>query len=164
MLEITETALLRATPHTLAALHRLRDLGVKAVIDDFGTGYFSLSHLRQFPVDSLKVASEFVHDSGVDSRSSALASAIVAMGKALDLTTVAEGIESADQLQRMRTLGCLYGQGFYFARPMPLASIESQFATATGGTRAKRGRRRVALKPTRSTGALPAPGLEAATA
>ena len=128
MLEITETALLRATPQTMATLHDLRSLGIKAVIDDFGTGYFSLSHLRQFPVDALKVASEFVRDAGVDDRSAALASAIVAMGRALELTTVAEGIETAEQAQRMAALGCVYAQGYYFARPVGLASIGVELA------------------------------------
>jgi diguanylate cyclase (GGDEF)-like protein len=128
MLEITETALLRATPQTMAALEKLRSLGIKAVIDDFGTGYFSLSHLRQFPVDALKVASEFVRDAGVDTRSAALASAIVAMGRALDLTTVAEGIETAEQGRRMAALGCAFGQGFYYAHPVGAASIKPELA------------------------------------
>lgn len=128
MLEITETALLRATPQTLATLHHLRSRGIRAVIDDFGTGYFSLSHLRQFPVDALKVASEFVRDAAADSTSSALASAVVAMGKALDVTTVAEGIETAGEMRRMAALGCVYGQGFYFARPADLASVAADLA------------------------------------
>jgi diguanylate cyclase (GGDEF)-like protein len=117
ILEITETALLKATPPTIATLDSLRDMGVRVVIDDFGTGYFSLSHLRQFPVDALKIASEFVQDVEADSRSSALAGAIVAMSESLHIVTVAEGIETADQAERMRSLGCTYGQGYFFARP-----------------------------------------------
>ena len=116
VLEITETALLRATPTTVATLHAVRALGVRTVIDDFGTGYFSLSHLRQFPVDALKIASEFVQDTDRASKSSALAGAIVAMGRSLDIETVAEGIETAEQADRMRDLGCLFGQG-YALRP-----------------------------------------------
>jgi EAL domain-containing protein (putative c-di-GMP-specific phosphodiesterase class I) len=123
ILEITETALLRATPTTIATLAELRSLGVRTVIDDFGTGYFSLSHLRQFPVDVLKVASEFVQDDGVDSKSSALAGAIVALSRSLGITTVAEGIETAEQAARMRDLGCEYGQGYFFARPMTSAEF-----------------------------------------
>jgi EAL domain-containing protein (putative c-di-GMP-specific phosphodiesterase class I) len=118
-LEITETALLRATPKTIATLEDLRHLGVRIVIDDFGTGYFSLSHLRQFPVDILKIASEFVQVSEGDAKTSALAGAIVALGRSLEIRTVAEGIETEDQAQRMRNLGCAYGQGYYFARPTP---------------------------------------------
>ncbi len=117
-LEITETALLRATSSTIATLESLRFLGVHVVIDDFGTGYFSLSHLRQFPVDTLKIASEFVQTPGHDVKSAALAGAIVAMSDSLRITTVAEGIEDADQADRMRTLGCTYGQGYFFARPV----------------------------------------------
>ena len=122
-LEITETALLRATPSTVATLESLRALGVHIVIDDFGTGYFSLSHLRQFPVDTLKIASEFVQTPGHDAKSAALAGAIVAMSESLRITTVAEGIEDAEQAGRMRALGCTYGQGYFFARPMAGDSI-----------------------------------------
>ena len=117
-LEITETALLKATPSTIETLESLRGLGVQVVIDDFGTGYFSLSHLRQFPVDILKIASEFVEIADGDSKSAALAGAIVAMGRSLGIQTVAEGIETAEQAARMRVLGCTYGQGFYFAHPV----------------------------------------------
>jgi predicted signal transduction protein with EAL and GGDEF domain len=117
-LEITETALLKATPSTIATLEALRDLGVSVVIDDFGTGYFSLSHLRQFPVDVLKIASEFVQVPYSDSKTAALAGAIVAMGRSLGIKTVAEGIETAEQAARMRDLGCAYGQGYFFAKPV----------------------------------------------
>jgi diguanylate cyclase (GGDEF)-like protein len=117
-LEITETALLRATPATVATLESLRALGVEIVIDDFGTGYFSLSHLRQFPVDTLKIASEFVQTPGSDAKSAALAGAIVALSESLRITTVAEGIEEAEQAARMRELGCTFGQGYFFGRPM----------------------------------------------
>jgi diguanylate cyclase (GGDEF)-like protein len=122
-LEITETALLKATPSTTATLEALRDLGVSVVIDDFGTGYFSLSHLRQFPVDVLKIASEFVQVPDTDSKTAALAGAIVAMGRSLGIKTVAEGIETAEQAVRMRELGCAYGQGYFFAKPLDDARI-----------------------------------------
>jgi diguanylate cyclase (GGDEF)-like protein len=127
ILELTETALLKATPTTIELLHELRDLGVRMVIDDFGTGYFSLSHLRQFPVDALKIAAEFVQDSDATSRSSALAGAIVAMSRSLGLLTVAEGIETSAQAARMRALGCTFGQGYHFARPLPLTGIVRAF-------------------------------------
>jgi diguanylate cyclase (GGDEF)-like protein len=122
-LEITETALLKATPSTIETLESLRGLGVQVVIDDFGTGYFSLSHLRQFPVDVLKIASEFVEIAEGDSKSAALAGAIVAMGRSLGIQTVAEGIETAEQAARMRALGCTYGQGYYFAHPVADSEI-----------------------------------------
>jgi diguanylate cyclase (GGDEF)-like protein len=134
-LEITETALLRATPKTIATLEELRYLGVRIVIDDFGTGYFSLSHLRQFPVDILKIASEFVQVPEGDAKTSALAGAIVALGRSLEIRTVAEGIETEDQAQRMRDLGCAYGQGYHFAKPTPGTEIASGAFDALMGVR-----------------------------
>ena len=125
ILEITETALIKATSTTVATLDSLRALGVRVVIDDFGTGYFSLSHLRQFPVDALKIAGEFVQVAEGDSRSAALAGAIVALGESLDIATVAEGIETQEHAERMRALGCTYGQGYYFARPVGAEEIEA---------------------------------------
>jgi diguanylate cyclase (GGDEF)-like protein len=139
VIEITETALLRATPTTVETLQDLRDLGVRVVIDDFGTGYFSLSHLRQFPVDALKIAGEFTQEgeSATATRSSALAAAIVAMARSLGIDTVAEGIETPAQAERMRSLRCTYGQGFHFAHPLlaeeiPVAAlgIEASLAEA----------------------------------
>ncbi len=124
ILEITETAVIKATSPTVATLGALQSLGVRVVIDDFGTGYFSLSHLRQFPVDALKIASEFVQVTEGDSRSAALADAIIALGDSLKIATVAEGIETKEHAERMRSLGCTYGQGFYFAKPLTPAEIE----------------------------------------
>jgi diguanylate cyclase (GGDEF)-like protein len=124
-IEITETALLRATPGTIATLDALRELGVRIAIDDFGTGYFSLSHLRQFPVDVLKIASEFVQVTEGDARSSALAGGVLALSQSLDIVTVAEGIETSEQARRMRSLGCIYGQGYLFAQPVPAADIDA---------------------------------------
>lgn len=123
-LEITETALLKATPTTIAVLESVREMGVRVVIDDFGTGYFSLSHLRQFPVDMLKVASEFVQVPATDTKSAAIAGAILAMSQSLKIWTVAEGIETSEQAARMRALGCTYGQGYYFAKPQTDAEID----------------------------------------
>ena len=128
VLEITETALLRATPGTIATLVELRALGVRTVIDDFGTGYFSLSHLRQFPIDVLKIAGEFVQDADADPKSPALARAIVAMGRSMGMATVAEGIETAEQAASMRALGCTYGQGFFFSYPLSDTDVVAAFA------------------------------------
>ncbi|HEX7196577.1 MAG TPA: EAL domain-containing protein, partial [Candidatus Limnocylindria bacterium] len=125
VLELTETALIKATTATVATLESLRALGVRVVIDDFGTGYFSLSHLRQFPVDALKIAGEFVQVAEGDTRSAALAGAIVALGESLEIATVAEGIETQEHAERMRALGCTYGQGYFFARPIPAAEIDA---------------------------------------
>jgi diguanylate cyclase (GGDEF)-like protein len=140
-LEITETALLKATTPTMAILAELRTLGVQVVIDDFGTGYFSLSHLRQFPVDALKIAGEFVQVSNTDARSAALAGAIVALSQSLGITTVAEGIETAEQAKRMTALGCTYGQGFFYAQPMEQAEIDTGVAGLATAVRRQRRRR-----------------------
>ncbi len=128
VLEITETALLKATPATIATLAELRALGVRTVIDDFGTGYFSLSHLRQFPIDILKIAGEFVQDADADPKSPALARAIVAMGRSMNMATVAEGIETAEQAASMRALGCTYGQGYFFSFPLSDVDVVAAFA------------------------------------
>ncbi len=128
VLEITETALLRATPATIATLADLQGLGIRTVIDDFGTGYFSLSHLRQFPIDILKIAGEFVQDADADPKSPALARAIVAMGRSMRMATVAEGIETAQQAASMRALGCTYGQGYFFSYPLSDTDVVAAFA------------------------------------
>jgi diguanylate cyclase (GGDEF)-like protein len=157
MLEITETALLKATGPTMATLSELRSLDVQVVIDDFGTGYFSLSHLRQFPVDALKIAREFVQDSNTDARSAALAGAIVALSQSLGITTVAEGIETAEQAKRMETLGCAYGQGFFFAVPMEQAEIDKGVAGLATAVRQQRRRRTDAAPSAATTPVAPAP-------
>ena len=120
VIEITEAAFLRATPATIETLQALRTLGVRLVIDDFGTGYFPLSHLRQFPVDALKIAGEFTQlvDGEADARSSAMAAAIVAMARLLGIETVAEGIETEAQSEWVRSLQCTHGQGYFFDRPL----------------------------------------------
>jgi diguanylate cyclase (GGDEF)-like protein len=128
VLEITETALLRATPATIATLVDLQALGIRTVIDDFGTGYFSLSHLRQFPIDILKIAGEFVQDADADPKSPALARAIIAMGRSMKMATVAEGIETAEQAASMRALGCTYGQGYFFSYPLSDTDVVAAFA------------------------------------
>ena len=149
IIELTETALIRANTDTVATLETLRGLGVRVVIDDFGTGYFSLSHLRQFPVDALKIAAEFVQVGDGDSRSAALAGAIVALGDSLGIATVAEGIETEQQAERMRGLGSTFGQGYFFAPPLDGAEIEAgveglatphRWAARSADPKRKRGR------------------------
>jgi diguanylate cyclase (GGDEF)-like protein len=167
ILEITETALIKATATTVETLEALRGLGVRVVIDDFGTGYFSLSHLRQFPVDALKIAGEFVQVNEGDSRSAALAGAIVALGQSLDITTVAEGIETRAQAERMRSLGCKFGQGYFFAQPFGeadladgiaglVASTGRSEASSEAAAAAPRPRRRPRSSRRRTTGLEPA--------
>jgi diguanylate cyclase (GGDEF)-like protein len=156
MLEITETALLKATGPTMDTLAELRALGVQIGIDDFGTGYFSLSHLRQFPVDALKIASEFVQGSSTDVRSAALAGAMVALSQSLDIVAVAEGIETGAQAKRMEALGCTFGQGYFFAAPMEQAEIDRGVAGLATAVRRQRRRRTDAPAPTATPTAAPA--------
>ena len=120
MLEITESVYLDGDrQHLTKALERLRTLGVQFALDDFGTGYASLSHLRQFAVDRIKVDQSFVQDIGKSADSAAIVRAIVSLGLALGLQVVAEGVETEAQLSFMTEVGCELIQGYYFARPMP---------------------------------------------
>jgi EAL domain-containing protein (putative c-di-GMP-specific phosphodiesterase class I) len=131
-LEITESILMRDIDLTIERLQRLKDLGVQLAIDDFGTGYSSLNYLRQFPVDIVKIDRSFVDgiEAGGDQR--ALVAMIVDLTLALGLRVVAEGIERPDQLAALRALGCGYGQGFLFARPVDLASLLPLLASPFG--------------------------------
>src|SRR6185437_10125739 len=101
------------------AVARLRELGVHIAIDDFGTGYSSLSYLKRWRVDTLKIDRSFVRDLVTDMSDLAIVSAIIAMARHLHIQVVAEGIEGWQQLEKLRTLGCAYAQGFLFARPSP---------------------------------------------
>jgi diguanylate cyclase (GGDEF)-like protein len=131
ILEMTETVLFHDTSTTIARLEAIRDLGVRIAIDDFGTGYSSLGYLRRFRVDILKIAKEFV-GSADHQEEWAFAGAIVALGRTLGLNIIAEGIEEDGQLERLRALGCQYGQGYLFARPEDAESV-THFLEAHSG-------------------------------
>jgi len=124
VLEITENALMHRTDVTLARLHELKSLGVRLAIDDFGTGYSSLSYLQQFPVDILKIDRSFTDGLLRGSHDDALARTIIALGDLLTLRTIAEGVEHARQHARLRDLGCDYGQGYLFSRPLAAADMD----------------------------------------
>jgi diguanylate cyclase (GGDEF)-like protein len=127
VLELTETAMFQDTQATIAKLETLRSWGIRIALDDFGTGYSSLGYLRRFPIDILKIARDFVVPSDRDASEWAFAHAIVALGETLGLRTVAEGIEEPGQVDRLRGLGCEYGQGFHFGRPVDPATFEAAF-------------------------------------
>jgi len=120
VLEITESMFMRETGSTIDKLRRLRDAGVRLAIDDFGTGYSSLGYLQRFSVDVLKIDRSFVDGIDKNLDRSALAHTIINIGQDLNLKTVAEGIETREELDHLRALDCQYGQGYYFARPMNL--------------------------------------------
>ena len=116
-LEITESVMIADTDLAVARLNELKALGVRLAMDDFGTGYSSLSYLSRLPVDILKMDRSFLRP-GASLAESELATAVVALGKTLNLAVVAEGIELEEQWHSLRDLDCELGQGFYFARPM----------------------------------------------
>ena len=104
-------------------LRDAKDAGIKLALDDFGTGYSSLSYLRRFPVDVLKVDQSFVAGLGPDPEDSTIVAAIVNLANTLDLEAIAEGVETLDQLERLRALGCTLAQGYYFAEPVDADAI-----------------------------------------
>lgn len=116
--EITESTAMQNSQQQLGSLQALRNLGSRILIDDFGTGYSSLSYLKHLPVDTLKIDRAFVRDMAVDANDAAIVRAIVGVAKSLGLQLVAEGIESAEQLECLRKLDCECGQGFYFSPPI----------------------------------------------
>jgi diguanylate cyclase (GGDEF)-like protein/PAS domain S-box-containing protein len=119
VIEITERTVMEVGQATADTLDALKGLGVRLAIDDFGTGYSSLAHLRSFPVDVLKIDRGFTADLGHEGREGTIAAAILSLGRALGLRTVAEGIERLDQLEALLALGCPLGQGYHFSRPLP---------------------------------------------
>lgn len=115
--EITESALMVDAESTIAMLEQLRNLGVHFEVDDFGTGFSSLSYLKKFPVDALKIDQGFVDGLGQDPEDTAIVTAVVSLSHALGLQVIAEGVETPIQMAELKTLGCEYAQGYLFARP-----------------------------------------------
>jgi len=128
-LEITESQLLDNADNILEGLKSLHDTGIKLWIDDFGAGYSSLAYLVNFPIHSLKIDRSFISKLVHDSKSNAIANAIVSLGKTLGVSVIAEGVETAEQLEYLRNIGCPYGQGYYFAASLTADTIDSLFAT-----------------------------------
>jgi EAL domain-containing protein (putative c-di-GMP-specific phosphodiesterase class I) len=118
-LEITESVLMDNIDHSIPTLLALRGLGLHISVDDFGTGYSSLSYLKQLPVNTLKIDQSFVSGLGRDLQDRSIAQAIVALGNALDLEVLAEGIETPTQAATLVELGCRLGQGYLWSRPVP---------------------------------------------
>ncbi len=127
-LEITETTLMQDTKAAAMALRALRGLGLHLSVDDFGTGYSSLTYLKQFPVEAIKIDRSFVLGLGLESADTSIVEAVIGLGHSLGLTVVAEGIETALQLNQLRRLGCDRGQGYLFGRPRTARITESERA------------------------------------
>jgi len=144
-LEITESVLMEDAAAAIEILGMLKEIGVRLSIDDFGTGYSSLSYLRRFPVDVLKIDRSFVSGLGQDPEDSAIVAAVISLAGAMQLDTIAEGVETAVQQAALLELGCSRGQGYHFARPVPATELEALLdrqarssTTASSGQRANR--------------------------
>jgi EAL domain-containing protein (putative c-di-GMP-specific phosphodiesterase class I) len=130
-LEITEGALLDNTETVLRVLHALKAMGVKISMDDFGTGYSSLSYLQKFPFDQIKIDQIFVRGSDGSADSRAIVRAVTALGASLGMRTIAEGVETPQQLARIRADGCDSVQGYLTGRPMDAAAVATLLASYT---------------------------------
>jgi diguanylate cyclase (GGDEF)-like protein len=132
-LEITESVLLDKTERNLRTLENLRELGVKISMDDFGTGYSSLSYLRNFPFDKIKIDQSFVRSLSQDGRSMTIVSAIAGLGQSFGITTVAEGVETEDQIECLTMKGCTELQGRYYSMPVPPNEIAALITKIANG-------------------------------
>jgi diguanylate cyclase (GGDEF)-like protein len=126
--EITESAFMEDLEYTRSMLQSLREAGLSISIDDFGTGYSSLSYLKKLPVDNLKIDISFIRELGLDPDAEPIVAAIVTMAKALNLKTIAEGVETEDQWEFLRHLGCDTVQGFFMSPPLPADKVERLFS------------------------------------
>jgi diguanylate cyclase (GGDEF)-like protein/PAS domain S-box-containing protein len=164
VLEITESVMMADADAMIERLHLLKALGVRLAIDDFGTGYSSLNYLRTFPVDIVKIDRSFVAGIAEDDSQRAVVAAIVELAGIRGLQQVAEGIESADELAELRRLGCDFGQGYFFARPLPESMVES-YLTAHGsiGVERRPASASLAYGAALASAASPAPGADLAS-
>ena len=126
-IEVTESALLVDVAST-RVLHELHDLGLRLAVDDFGTGYSSLRHLKLFPVSTVKIDRSFVAGLGTDPVDDAIVRAVLGVAASLGLTTVGEGVETEEQRQLLRELGCELGQGYLIDRALPLLELLRRYA------------------------------------
>ena len=117
-LELTEGVLMKNAESTESILDALRARGVQVAIDDFGTGYSSLSYLTKFPIDALKIDQSFAHQITVNAHGAAIVVAVIGMGRSLDLRVVAEGVETLEEVDFLRSHNCAEAQGYYFSRPV----------------------------------------------
>jgi EAL domain-containing protein (putative c-di-GMP-specific phosphodiesterase class I) len=124
VVEITEGLLMNTNPAISERLLKFRDAGIQVAIDDFGTGYSSLAYLKKFDIDFLKIDQSFTRNLAPGSPDLAVCEAIVVMAHKLGLKVIAEGVETQEQLDILKQIQCDYGQGYFFARPMPVAAFE----------------------------------------
>jgi EAL domain-containing protein (putative c-di-GMP-specific phosphodiesterase class I) len=133
-LEITESTLMHDVDKAVSTLKAFKEMGVRIAIDDFGTGYSSLSNLMQFPVDTIKIDGSFIRDLSGQPENRGIAEAIIAMGRTLSLTVIAEGVETKAQVEFLRERACDEFQGFYFSKAVPAGKfaelLEAQMKAA----------------------------------
>ena len=138
VIELTESTLLHHTTHVTAQLEALKQSGIRIALDDFGTGFSSLSYLHRFPIDKIKIDRSFVQRLCNADDCREIIHAIISMGHVMGMEITGEGIETSAQLDRLRDLGCDYGQGYLFSRPVPpekaIEFILTDFSR-TGGKR-----------------------------
>lgn len=123
-LEITESSMMDQSEETIAKLEELRARNIQLSIDDFGQGYSSLSYLHRFPVNALKIDRSFVELMSLGGQNLAIIRTIIILAHALDMSVVAEGVETREQMSMLKQLGCEYGQGYFFSRPLIAAAAE----------------------------------------
>jgi EAL domain-containing protein (putative c-di-GMP-specific phosphodiesterase class I) len=136
-LEITESLIMQSPELTRRILAELRELGVAIAMDDFGTGYSSLAYLRRFPVDSIKIDRSFIHGVPGEPDGESITQAVIAMAHSLRLRAIAEGVETAQQLEFLRRHGCDEIQGYFFSRPLPYPQL-TQVLTQLLGAQQRR--------------------------
>jgi EAL domain-containing protein (putative c-di-GMP-specific phosphodiesterase class I) len=128
-LEITESTIMEQAEEAVEKLLALRRLGVKLYIDDFGTGYSSLSYLHRLPVDALKIDRSFISEMDIQDERAEIVGTIVTLARTLRMDVAAEGIETAEQVTRLRALACHYGQGYFFSEPVGRAAASGLIQT-----------------------------------
>jgi EAL domain-containing protein (putative c-di-GMP-specific phosphodiesterase class I) len=129
-IEITESMLLQDTDDTLHVLAKLKDIGVGISVDDFGTGYSSLSYLRKFPFDTLKIDQSFTRDIALNIEARAIVESTLNLAHKLGMTTVAEGVETTEQLKLLRSMHCSRVQGYLINRPLPASHVPAMLSKA----------------------------------
>jgi EAL domain-containing protein (putative c-di-GMP-specific phosphodiesterase class I) len=127
-LEVTESVIIEGAGEARAALDRVAALGVGIAIDDFGTGYSGLAYFKRLPIDTVKIDQSFIRDLTIDADDAAIVTAIIAMARTLGVDVVAEGVETEEQLEALKRLGCNRAQGYLFAAPMSASDVAKLLA------------------------------------